>query len=468
MFRANRVLRNFFLSLAMSLGVVIFLGVAPVSAHNSFDSSDPVNGSTLDVAPTTWSLVFKKELPLASATAELVGSDGVRIALDPPTYGATTNAIVFSLPPNLTGVNTARWRLVGVDGHVISGRVAFTVNALTAPSEPLVTVEGAPQSTQTTIQMPPSSPTTIQVPELSLSVDDYFIEPVPKLPRLVFRFINYGALLLFIGLMFIEFYIARGALGLSIAKRMIRIASVALAATATLEVMIFAADSTGKTLLGSIGSFGLLLKTTPGSMLVMKALISYAIAFVSFRRSIAHLTPTSSRWITAMLIQYFVTLAYTGHSRSQRRPILGIAADAVHIAAAGIWLGGLLVLLWVVIPHVSDRQAIQALQRFGSVAKFSVLALIVTGIFQTLRLHDKPVSIFTSSHGQLLLAKLILFLAMLKYADMNRRSLAVRFANVENVNPIKRQVIMASLIETTFGLIVVAVTAVLVTSSLNN
>lgn len=456
MLRANRILRNFFLSLAVSLGLVIFLGVAPVSAHNSLDSSTPVDGSTLDVAPTTWSLVFKKELPLASATAELVGSDGVRNALQPPTYGATTNAIVFSLPPNLTGVNTARWRLVGVDGHVISGRVAFTVNALTAPSETLVTVEGGPQSSQTTIQVP------------QLGANDYFIEPVPKLPRHVFRFINYGALLLFIGLIFVEFFIASGALGLAIAKRMIRIASVALAATATLEVMIFAADSTGKTLLGSIGFFGLLFKTTPGSMLAVKALISYAIAFVSFRRSIAQLAPTSSRWITAMLIQYFVTLAYTGHSRSQRWPILGIAADAVHIAAAGIWLGGLLVLLWVVIPHVSDRQAIQALLRFGSVAKFAVVALIVSGLFQTLRLHDKPVSIFTSSHGQILLVKLILFVAMLKYADMNRRSLAVRFANVANVNPIKRQVIMASLFETTFGLIVVAVTAVLVTSSLNN
>jgi putative copper export protein len=66
------------------------------------------------------------------------------------------------------------------------------------------------------------------------------------------------------------------------------------------------------------------------------------------------------------------------------------------------------------------------------------------------------------------LGKLVLFVAMLKYADTNRRSLAVRLADVKNVNPIKRQVIMASLIETTFGLIVVAVTAVLVTSSLNN
>lgn len=171
--------------------------------------------------------MFKKEVPLASASAELVGSDGVRIALAPPTYGATTNAIVFSLPPNLTGVNTARWRLVGVDGHVISGRVAFTVNALTAPSEPLATVEGAPQSTQTTIQVP------------QLSVDDYFIEPVPELPRHVFRFINYGALLILIGLLFVELDIATGVLGLAVAKKTMRIASVLLATSAVLQMMIF-------------------------------------------------------------------------------------------------------------------------------------------------------------------------------------------------------------------------------------
>jgi copper transport protein len=456
MHRANRVLRNFFLSLAMSLGLAISLGVAPASAHNSFDSSNPVNGSTLDVAPTTWSLVFKKEVPLASASAELVGSDGVRIALAPPTYGATTNAIVFSLPPNLTGVNTARWRLVGVDGHVITGRVAFTVNALTAPSEPLATVEGAPQSTQTTIQVP------------QLSVDEYFIEPVPELPRLVFRFINYGALLIFIGLLFVELDIATGVLGLAVAKKTMRIASVLLATSAVLQMMIFSADLSSTSFLGSIGSFSAILKTTPGSMLIMKSIIGCLIGIISFRRKIEQTIHQTSWFIPGLIFLYLITLAYTGHSRSQRWAIFGIAADVVHTAAAGIWLGGLLVLLWVVIPHVSDRQAIQALQRFGSVAKFSVLALIVTGIFQTLRLHDKPVSIFTSNHGQLLLAKLILFLAMLKYADMNRRSLAVRFANVENVNPIKRQVIMASLIETTFGLIVVAVTAVLVTSSLNN
>jgi copper transport protein len=452
--RANRVLRNFFLSLAVSLGLVIFLGVAPASAHNSFDSSDPVNGSTLDVAPATWSLMFKKEVPLASASAELVGSDGVRIALAPPTYGATTNAIVFSLPPNLTGVNTARWRLVGVDGHVISGRVAFTVNALTAPSEPLATVEGAPQSTQTTIQVP------------QLSVDDYFIEPVPELPRHVFRFINYGALLILIGLLFVELDIATGVLGLAVAKKTMRIASVLLATSAVLQMMIFSADLSSTSFLGSIGSLGAILETTPGSMLIMKSIIGCLIGLISFRRKIEQTIHQTSWLIPGLLFLYLITLAYTGHSRSQRWAIFGVPTDVAHTVAAGVWLGGLLVLLGIVNQNVSPLQAVQALRRFGSAAKISVITLVVTGSFQTLRLHDDPWSILTSSHGQLLVVKLLAFGGMLIYANFNRSSLEMRPTDGSHAVQIKRLVVRTSIIETLMGFAVVAVTAVLVSSSL--
>ena len=433
---------------------MIFLGVAPASAHNSFDSSDPVNGSTLDVAPATWSLMFKKEVPLASASAELVGSDGVRIALAPPTYGATTNAIVFSLPPNLTGVNTARWRLVGVDGHVISGRVAFTVNALTAPSEPLATVEGAPQSTQTTIQVP------------QLSVDDYFIEPVPELPRHVFRFINYGALLILIGLLFVELDIATGVLGLAVAKKTMRIASVLLATSAVLQMMIFSADLSSTSFLGSIGSLGAILETTPGSMLIMKSIIGCLIGLISFRRKIEQTIHQTSWLIPGLLFLYLITLAYTGHSRSQRWAIFGVPTDVAHTVAAGVWLGGLLVLLGIVNQNVSPLQAVQALRRFGSAAKISVITLVVTGSFQTVRLHDDPWSILTSSHGQLLVVKLLAFGGMLIYANFNRSSLEMRPTDGSHAVQIKRLVVRTSIIETLMGFAVVAVTAVLVSSSL--
>ena len=450
--RRTPVIKRLLLSLAGSLCLVIFLLSGPVLAHNSLTTTTPSDGSTLAVSPTSWVLTFAKEVPLASATAEIVAADGVRTSLQTPTYGAATNIISFPLLSNLTGSVTARWRLVGVDGHVISGRVGFTV--LAESSSLLV-------PTQT---VPTASPTTIQA--IPTSIDDGSIAPIPELPRQVLRFLNYGALLMLVGLMFVEFDIARGVLGFALAQRTMRIASIGLTASATLQMLIFTADITGKTLFGSLGSIGATIETIPGSMLVMKVLISCIIGFIAFRRQIAHASPSSAWWIPALLLQYFITLAYTGHSRSQRWPIIGIPADVIHTTAAGVWLGGLLVLLWIVVPRVSDGEAIQVLQRFGTAAKTAVIALVVTGLFQTLRLHDNPWSIFTTVHGQLLLVKLFLFAAMLRYADINRQSLDRLFAGEANIVRIKQQVIRTSLIETFCGLAVVAVTAVLVSSSL--
>ncbi|MBJ7368179.1 MAG: copper resistance protein CopC/CopD [Ilumatobacteraceae bacterium] len=450
--RRTPVIKRFLLSFAGSLGLVIFLLSGPVLAHNSLATTTPSDGSTLDVSPTSWVLTFTKEVPLASATAEIVAADGVRTSLQTPTHGASTNIISFPLLSNLTGSVTARWRLVGVDGHVISGRVGFSV--LAESSSSLVPTQTVPTASPPTIQVSPAN------------IDDGFIAPIPELPRQTLRFLNYGALLVLVGLMFVEFDIARGVLGFALAQRTMRVASIGLAASATLQMLIFTADITGKTLFASLGSIGATMETTPGSMLILKVVISCIIGFIAFRRRSAHASPSSAWWIPALLLQYFITLAYTGHSRSQRWPIIGIPADVIHTAAAGVWLGGLLVLLWIVVPRVSDGEAIQVLQRFGTAAKTAVIALVVTGLFQTLRLHDNPWSIFTTVHGQLLLVKLFLFAAMLRYADMNRQSLDRLFVGEANIVRIKRQVIRTSLIETICGLAVVAVTAVLVSSSL--
>lgn len=447
-------IKRFLISVAASLGLVIFLQAGPVQAHNSFNTSTPSDGSTLEVSPTSWLLEFVKEVPLASASAEIISADGVRTALQAPTHGATTNTISFPLPSNLSGGITARWRLVGVDGHVISGRVRFTVQSAPVPS--IIPSQTVPVVTSTTIEVP------------TIIVNTEFVAPIPELPRQVLRFMNYGALLLLIGILFVDFDIARGALGLALAQRTLRIASIILVASAMLQLMIFNADLTGTTLFGSLGSFGAAIDTTPGSMLIMKVLISCIIGFVALKNRITQALPRRDWWIPALLLQYLVTLAYTGHSRSQRWPILGVPIDVVHTAAAGVWLGGLLVLLWIVVPSISDHEAIHALQRFGSAAKIAVIALVLTGLFQSLRLHNNPWSIFTTTHGQLLLVKLLFFAAMLKYADKNRKLLDQRSVNETNVVRIKQQVMRTSLIETLCGLAVVAATAVLVSSSLGS
>lgn len=431
------------------LGLILFLTSAPASAHNSLDSSSPSDGATLSDSPTSWSLVFKKQVPLESATGEIIGASGVRIPLEIPTYGSANNVINFAFPPNLTETNTARWRLVGVDGHVMTGRITFKVSA----------------SSPTQSEISPT-PALEELP--GAEVANSFSETIPELPRHALRFVNYGSLLMLIGLMFVELDIATGVLGLAVAKKTMRIASVLLAISAVLQMLIFSADLSSTSFLGSIGSFGAILETTPGSMLIMKSIIGCLIGLISFRRKIEQTIHQSSWFIPGLLFLYLITLAYTGHSRSQRWAIFGVPTDVAHTAAAGVWLGGLLVLLGIVNRNVSPFEAVQALRRFGSAAKISVITLVVTGSFQTLRLHDDPWSILTSSHGQLLVVKLLAFGGMLIYADFNRSSLEMRPTDGSQAIQIKRLVVRTSIIETLMGIVVVAVTAVLVSSSLGN
>ena len=126
--------------LSLFVGLFAF-GVNPALAHNSFDSSSPSDGEVFEGAPSTWNITFAKSVPLESFSGEVINGDGIRTQLSNPTLGSSDNVVVVSLPPSLTGAITARWKLISPDGHVVSGRVAFSV----ATSTPVVTI-APPQS----------------------------------------------------------------------------------------------------------------------------------------------------------------------------------------------------------------------------------------------------------------------------------------------------------------------------------
>ena len=46
----------------------LFFNVSSVSAHNTFSESFPSEGQQLTTAPTEWSIVFEKPVPLNSAS----------------------------------------------------------------------------------------------------------------------------------------------------------------------------------------------------------------------------------------------------------------------------------------------------------------------------------------------------------------------------------------------------------------
>ncbi len=399
------------------------------------------------VAPTEWIVGFDKTVPLASATGEIVGSDGVRVALAPPRHGVTDNIIVFDLPPNLVGSVTARWRLVGVDGHVISGRIPFSVGSGAAV---------VPDGTVTPDAV--VEPVAAVVEESDSTVG----EPI----RFSLRLVNYVSLMALAGVLVAEWLLAQGTLALSLARRVAFIGALGVAITPLFQLLIFVNDIqiAGNSWLSGFGdAFG----STPGGMLFAKAVLGLLlVALVRGTADIGALNSVRSRLIAATGVMYLVALAYVGHSRSQAAPWLGVPVDVLHTAAAATWLGGLAALVFIVIPQVDTERGVAAFDRFGHVAERAVAVLVVTGIIQMLRLHGYPLSMLTNRHGLLLIFKISLVGWMLWLAARNRRELgAQRRREAMQPRTLRRLLVRASLIETAIGGVVLVVTSVLVATS---
>jgi copper transport protein len=447
----SRTLIRLFAFFAIVFGTTVY-GASAVYAHNTQETSSPASGEVLALSPTEWIVGFTKSVPLASASGEIVGSDGVRVALAPPRHGATDNIIVFDMPPNLVGAVTARWRLVGVDGHVISGRIPFSVEAAAVVPEATVTPE--------TVVAPEAivAPVVAAVEESDSTV----AEPI----RFSLRLVNYVSLMAFAGVLMAEWLLAQGTLALSLARRFALVGALGVAIAPLFQLLIFIDDIQ---IAGTswLSGFGDALGMTAGGMLFAKTVLGMLlVALVQKTADIGALNSLRSRLIAATGVMYLVALAYVGHSRSQAAPWLGIPVDVVHTAAAATWLGGLAALVFVVIPKVDTERGVAAFDRFGRVAERAVAVLVVTGIIQMLRLHGNPLSMLTNRHGLLLIFKISLVALMLWLAARNRRELGAQRRR-ESTQPktLRRLLVRASLIETAIGAVVLVITSVLVATT---
>lgn len=432
------------------------LGAQPALAHNSLDVTNPASGAVLGESPSDWSLTFAKEVPLESASAEIVDADGVRTALPTARYGSSSREILFALPSDLSGAVTGRWRLVGVDGHVITARVNFSVNAV-----PMTATTVANSTIETVVP-------TLEMQPAALLVADNSEKVAPEPVRFAVRSFGYLALLLVGGMMITELFVAAGAMVVPQARASVLVGAVTLAIAPFLQLMIFLDDSRG---FGVVGSMFHLLEsfdTTAGSMLLVRSMAGVVIAIGAFNATRKGSMSLSAPPMLVAMAMYLIALGYVGHSRSMAWPALGVAADVVHTAAAIAWLGGLAVFVFFVVPLGKANESFESFRRFGDVARYAVIAIVVTGIIQTLRLHGSVITLLTENHGRWLLLKLGLVVLMLKIGDINRRRLLRGLPADENA--FKNRIALlrrASFTEIANGGLVMLVTAKLVTSSFN-
>lgn len=126
---------------------------------------------------------------------------------------------------------------------------------------------------------------------------------------------------------------------------------------------------------------------------------------------------------TAALV---ASIALTGHAGAGigATGLFHLASDVVHLVAAGVWLGALPALAWLLWRGRTDPAqadlAAGVTRRFGTVALIAVATLLASGIVNTAILVGWPPEALATTYGQALAVKIGLFSAMLGLAAVNR------------------------------------------------
>lgn len=131
---------------------------------------------------------------------------------------------------------------------------------------------------------------------------------------------------------------------------------------------------------------------------------------------------------TVLSAALLASLALVGHANAEQGWLGFIhrAADAIHLLAAGAWLGGLAPLAsllmsarWDSRPSALDDAAL-SVSRYGALAALCVSLLIPSGLVNAAYVVGSSTALFHSTYGRWLMLKLALFTAMLALATTNR------------------------------------------------
>jgi copper transport protein len=331
-------------------------------AHARFVGSKPADGAVLTTAPRDVTLLFDDEIRPAGGD-RVIDARG-RSVLAGPAHRQAGNdrALVLPLQPGLTrGAYTVRWRVVSDDGHLIAGVLAFAVGA--GSPRPVPTLSAGGGTSYSAIALRYLFLAGVLLAGGAALTGRYLLEPAR---RRVETAVVAGGLVL----------IAGGGLGLL---------AIEPAADATRFGRVTEAAA-GVALVGLGAAFGALV------------LPQLAVA-VSVVGALELAAPTLA-----------------GHALDPRhlRSLVALA-DFVHVVAAAVWIGGLVLFV------AGGRQA---RARFPVIALAAVATLGAAGIPRAIAAFPSLASVVHTSYGRAVLVKTVLLGAVLLLAWWNRRRFA--------------------------------------------
>ncbi len=417
--------RNYRWLLAVGLAVLVATAVTPiVLAHANLVRSDPAANAILADPPQEIRLWFSETISPEFSSAQLLDINGRPVKLTGIRVDAADPTLmILTLPDLSAGLYSVRWRVLSAtDGHFTQGPLVFGVGEG-------INMESA----------------VVAEPEIAL-----------PLPEILLRWLNFSGLMGLVGAVAMAYLVLKPSGHAAAVDTAI--------AAARRRLLVWAIGCAGLALVGGLGllvwQISILLETLPENAsvwavswqllsqtrwgilwLVRQGLLLgiTGLIFWLYRRSPQQTNRQSDRFVLSLLSLLLpaalVIQSLTSHAAALTpNTALAVATDALHLLAAGLWVGGLLALIVGLLPLLwRDKANFVALIKagwkpFSALAALSVAILLATGLYNTGRQVATVDALITTLYGQMLLSKIGLVLAVGAFGLLNSMLLHPRLA----------------------------------------
>lgn len=365
--------RSLVIPLLVGLGLLVG-GAAPAAAHALLVESQPDDRAALDGPPTEVVLTFTEPVTVPTGGLRVLDAEAQRVDLGTiATTDPTRVAVV--LPPGLPdGGYIVTYRVISADSHPVGGVRTFTVGD-SAEVDP-ATLAG---------------------------IADDGVAATARRVGQALRGLGYVALLLATGGAVTGWLVVRRSEERAVAHLVAVRAAMAGVALSLLAVPVQAVAVTGD--LAALGS-GLAWWETAVSSFGVASIVRAALLAVLATALLARFPAVVAVLIAAAGAG---TVVLDGHQRSVSPTWLLVGGDLLHVGAAAVWFGGLVVVSVLLVRSSARREPVAAAElvaRFSAVALGAAVLLGIGGLAMAWPLVGRPAALVGTAYGITLLVKL--------------------------------------------------------------
>ncbi len=390
MTRSTRV-AGWLLAALISVFAVLFTA-APASAHATLVRTDPSAGAILDDAPSLVTLTFSESVGTSLGKITVVDPDGKAVQQGRITQSKGDEAAIKLKSGLRQGTFLVSYRVISADGHPISGGYTFSIGA---PSQQATAVTGSESAA---------------------------VDPTVRGLLSLSKYAGYLGIALLAGsvLMLVALWPRR--LPSTGPGKLAWIGWGLLFGGTLVSLVIQTPYSTGGTLADlSWTDVVATAETTVGKAQVIRLGLLVAGSTLLWRITKAKPLGTAE-WglLSAFGVTLLITWPFSGHAWASPGRLLSIPADAIHIGAMAIWLGGLVVLAMYLLPAAKPAELEVILPVWSRWATYAVVALAFTGTIEALLEIGTFGALVSTTYGRLVIAKVLGLAAILSVAALAR------------------------------------------------